>query len=132
TPTGTADPLALEQSVLRPDLRQAELEAYGEVLAAILDGEVILSVRGDAAEECWRIVDQVLAAWRSGAVPMTDYQAGSPVPADWHPALGSTPPRHNRAPRHSRAPVPAVGPTPTAPPAAARPAAPAPPAAGAR
>ncbi len=88
TTNGTSDPLALEQSVLRTELRQAELEAYGEVLAAILDGEVILSVRGDAAEECWRITDQVLDCWRTGTVPMTDYPAGSPVPADWHPALG--------------------------------------------
>lgn len=88
TTNTAADPLALEQSVLRTDLRQAELEAYGEVLAAILDGEVILSVRGDAAEECWRITDEVLAAWHSGAVPMTDYPAGSPVPRDWHPARG--------------------------------------------
>lgn len=88
TTNTAADPLALEQSVLRTDLRHAELEAYGEVLAAILDGEVMLSVRGDAAEECWRITDEVLAAWRSGAVPMTDYPAGSPVPSDWHAALG--------------------------------------------
>lgn len=88
TTNGTSDPLALEQSVLRTDLRHAELDAYGEVLAAILDGEVMLSVRGDAAEECWRITDEVLDCWRSGAVPMTDYAAGSPVPADWHPALG--------------------------------------------
>ena len=87
TTNTAADPLALEQSVLRTDLRHAELEAYGEVLAAILDGEVILSVRGDAAEECWRITDEVLAAWHAGVVPMTDYPAGSPVPDDWHPAL---------------------------------------------
>ena len=87
TTNTAADPLALEQSVLRTDLRHAELEAYGEVLAAILDGEVILSVRGDAAEECWRITDEVLAAWHAGVVPMTDYPAGSPVPEDWHPAL---------------------------------------------
>lgn len=87
TTNTAADPLALEQSVLRTDLRHAELEAYGEVLAAILDGEVILSVRGDAAEECWRITDEVLAAWHTGAVSMTDYPAGSPVPDDWHPAL---------------------------------------------
>lgn len=88
TTNGTADPLQLEQSVLRTELRQADLDAYGEVLAAILDGEVMLSVRGDAAEECWRITDQVLESWHSGAVPMEDYPAGSPVPNDWHPALG--------------------------------------------
>ncbi|HLR27967.1 MAG TPA: glucose-6-phosphate dehydrogenase [Ruania sp.] len=87
--TNTAeDPLALEQSVLRTQLRKSDLEAYGEVLAAILDGQVMLSVRGDAAEECWRITDQVLQAWKNGASPIEDYAAGSPVPEHWHPALG--------------------------------------------
>lgn len=87
--TNTAeDPLALEQSVLRTQLRKSDLEAYGEVLSAILDGQVMLSVRGDAAEECWRITDQVLQAWAGGAAPIEDYAAGSPVPPEWHPALG--------------------------------------------
>lgn len=82
--TNTADdPLALEQSVLTTELRKADLEAYGEVLAAILDGETMLSVRGDAAEECWRITDQVLDAWRAGKVPMEEYPAGSSGPATW-------------------------------------------------
>lgn len=87
--TNTAkDPFTLEQSTLATQLRASELDAYSEVLAAILDGETMLSVRGDAAEECWRITDQVLAAWKSGAVPMEDYVAGSPVPEGWKPALG--------------------------------------------
>lgn len=87
TTNGTADPLTLEQSVLTTELRHADLDAYGEVLESILDGEVMLSVRGDAAEECWRITDEILESWHSGAVPMEDYPAGSPVPDDWHPAL---------------------------------------------
>lgn len=82
--TNTADdPLALEQSVLTTELRKPDLEAYGEVLAAILDGETMLSVRGDAAEECWRITDEVLTAWRAGKVPMEEYPAGSSGPATW-------------------------------------------------
>jgi len=88
TTNTTKDPFTLEQSTLATDLRHSELNAYSEVLAAILDGETMISVRGDAAEECWRITDQVLEAWQSGAVPMEDYVAGSPVPADWKPALG--------------------------------------------
>ncbi|MBC7630035.1 glucose-6-phosphate dehydrogenase [Aeromicrobium sp.] len=88
TTNTTKDPFTLEQSTLVTDLRHSELNAYSEVLAAILDGETMISVRGDAAEECWRITDQVLEAWQSGAVPMEDYVAGSPVPADWKPALG--------------------------------------------
>ncbi len=88
TTNTTTDPFTLEQSTLATDLRHSELDAYSEVLAAILDGETMISVRGDAAEECWRLTDQVLKAWQSGVVPMQDYVAGSPVPADWKPALG--------------------------------------------
>lgn len=88
TTNTTKDPFTLEQSTLATDLRHSELNAYGEVLAAILDGETMISVRGDAAEECWRLTDQVLKAWRSGVVPMEDYVVGSPVPADWQPAVG--------------------------------------------
>lgn len=88
TTNTTEDPFTLEQSTFATDLRHSELDAYSEVLAAILDGEAMISVRGDAAEECWRLTDQVLEAWRHGAVPMEDYVAGSHVPADWKPALG--------------------------------------------
>jgi glucose-6-phosphate 1-dehydrogenase len=88
TTNTTKDPFTLEQSTLATDLRHSELDAYSEVLAAILDGETMISVRGDAAEECWRLTDQVLKAWQSGVVPMEDYVAGSPVPSDWKPALG--------------------------------------------
>jgi glucose-6-phosphate 1-dehydrogenase len=73
----------LEQSVLRTGLRKSELDAYGEVLAAILDGDILLSVRGDTAEEAWRVTDEVLAGWRRGEVPMDEYAAGAPVPASW-------------------------------------------------
>ncbi len=88
TTNTTQDPFMLEQSTFATDLRHSDLDAYSEVLAAILDGEMMISVRGDAAEECWRLTDQVLEAWRSGDVPMEDYVAGSPVPTDWKPALG--------------------------------------------
>jgi glucose-6-phosphate 1-dehydrogenase len=41
----------------------------------------MLSVRGDSAEQCWRIVQPVIDAWRSGAVLMEEYPAGSSGPA---------------------------------------------------
>ncbi|MBN9190846.1 MAG: glucose-6-phosphate dehydrogenase, partial [Cellulomonas sp.] len=52
----------------------------------VLDGDPVLSVRGDAAEQCWRIIQPILDAWRRGDVPLEDYPAGSQGPADW-PAL---------------------------------------------
>ena len=40
-------------------------------------------VRGDIAEDCWRIVAPVLAAWRKNAVPLDTYPAGSTGPRSW-------------------------------------------------
>ena len=59
------------------------LDAYGEVLRVILDGDPSLSIRGDTAEQCWRILEPAIAAWRAGAVPLEDYQAGSNGPPHW-------------------------------------------------
>lgn len=83
TTNGRGDPFTFEQTVLRGELGGAHLEPYGEVLASILDGDPRLAVRGDAAEECWRIVEPVLAAWEAGDVPLDEYAAGSSGPADW-------------------------------------------------
>ena len=80
---GPDDPLRLDRVSLDTDLSPGRLPAYGEVLAGVLDADPLLSVRGDTAEECWRIVDPVLQAWREGKVPMDEYAAGSNGPASW-------------------------------------------------
>ena len=67
---------------------QTSLVPYAEVLAAVLDGNHLISVRGDIAEECWRICEPVIEAWRSGAVPMDEYPAGSGGPEHWPGAAG--------------------------------------------
>jgi glucose-6-phosphate 1-dehydrogenase len=78
---GEDDPFELERVVLDSPLRAGELSAYGEVLSGLLDGDPTLSVRGDIAEQCWRIVAPVIAAWRRGEVPLEGYPAGSSGPA---------------------------------------------------
>jgi glucose-6-phosphate 1-dehydrogenase len=83
---GGDDPFELERAILEADLGAGALKAYGEVLSGILDADATLAVRGDAAEESWRIVDPVLAAWRAGAVPLDEYPAGTRGPEAW-PAL---------------------------------------------
>ncbi|KJL36908.1 glucose-6-phosphate dehydrogenase [Microbacterium azadirachtae] len=80
---GGDDPFALRRDVLSTGLGKGTLLAYTEVLSEILDGDVALSVRGDAAEQCWRIIQPALDAWRSGAVPMQEYPAGSTGPEKW-------------------------------------------------
>jgi glucose-6-phosphate 1-dehydrogenase len=53
------------------------LPAYAHVLTDLLDGKSTLSVRGDEAEESWRIVEPVLASWSAGEVPLRTYPAGA-------------------------------------------------------
>ncbi len=80
---GADDPFRLEKTVLTADLGDGALRAYGEVLSGILDGDAALSVRADAAEQCWRIVQPAIDAWRNGSVPLDEYAAGSSGPAGW-------------------------------------------------
>ena len=80
---GEDDPFELERVVMSSPLRAGELIAYGEVLAGLLDGDATLSVRGDVAEECWRILAPVIAAWKRGDVALDRYAAGSDGPASW-------------------------------------------------
>jgi glucose-6-phosphate 1-dehydrogenase len=60
----------------------SDLPPYGHVLLDLLSGGSTLSVRGDGAEEAWRVVEPVLAAWRDGLVPLEEYGAGSDGPED--------------------------------------------------
>ncbi len=80
---GPGDPLDLEPVALSTDLSPGRLPAYGEVLAGVLDGDPLLSVRGDTAVECWRILDPVLQAWREHRAPMEEYAAGTTGPVSW-------------------------------------------------
>lgn len=77
---GPGDPLALDRVELCTELGEGGLPAYGEVLAGVLDGDPSLSVRGDTAEQCWHVVEPVLAAWRRDDVPLEEYAAGSDGP----------------------------------------------------
>jgi glucose-6-phosphate 1-dehydrogenase len=58
----------------------SDLPPYSHVLFDLLRGGSALSVRGDEAEEAWRVVDPVLAAWRENRVVLEEYPAGSDGP----------------------------------------------------
>lgn len=77
------DPLELERAILSAELGEGALKAYAEVLSGVLDGDPMLAVRGDAAEQSWRIVAPILEAWQRGDVPLDDYVAGSAGPEAW-------------------------------------------------
>ena len=57
-----------------------EIPAYGRVLLDVLNGGSTLSVRGDEAEQAWRVVTPVLEAWSQDLVPLEEYPAGSAGP----------------------------------------------------
>ena len=80
---GPGDPFEIERASLSVSFGPGQLLAYGEVLEGILDGDPSLSVRGDTAVDCWRIVAPVLTEWRKDEVPLQNYRAGSGGPASW-------------------------------------------------
>jgi len=71
----TLTPLALAAPIEPP-----ELPAYGQLLLDVLNHNAALSIRGDEAEESWRVVTPVLDAWSEDLVPMEEYPAGSHGP----------------------------------------------------
>ncbi|MCA1780654.1 MAG: glucose-6-phosphate dehydrogenase [Dermatophilaceae bacterium] len=80
---GAGDMFALEDTTLAATIGDSHVRPYGEILAGILDGNPLLSVRGDITEECWRIVAPVLKAWAADEVPLQTYPAGSTGPRGW-------------------------------------------------
>jgi glucose-6-phosphate 1-dehydrogenase len=70
----------LETLALSGNAPASNLNAYDFVLLDVLLGDSTLAVRGDEAEEAWRIVTPVVDAWRRGAVPLEEYAAGSEGP----------------------------------------------------
>lgn len=83
TMNGSGDPFSLERSTLLATKEPGDLLPYGQVLRGILDGDPLLSVRADMAEECWRIFKPVMKAWKKDEVPLEEYRAGSLGPKGW-------------------------------------------------
>lgn len=57
-----------------------ELPAYARLLLDVLDSNAALSIRGDEAEQAWRVLTPVLSAWSTDLVPLEEYPAGSDGP----------------------------------------------------
>jgi glucose-6-phosphate 1-dehydrogenase len=80
---GPDDPSVIEPVTLEATFGPGQLPPYGEVLRGVFEGDPTLSVRGDIAVECWRIVEPVLRAWREDQVPLQEYPAGTTGPEEW-------------------------------------------------
>jgi glucose-6-phosphate 1-dehydrogenase len=81
TGTGPAGARSLVPLVLSAEMEPPELPAYGRILLDVLRGDATLSIRGDEAEEAWRIVTPVLEGWSRNVAPLEEYDAGSEGPA---------------------------------------------------
>jgi glucose-6-phosphate 1-dehydrogenase len=53
---------------------------YANLILEMLRNDPTLAIRGDEAEESWRIIDPVTRAWAAGEVPMDEYPAGQTPP----------------------------------------------------
>jgi glucose-6-phosphate 1-dehydrogenase len=80
---GPGDPSVIDAVTLEAGFGAGELPEYGEVLKGVLDADPTLSVRGDMAVDCWRIIEPVINAWRDDEVPLQEYRAGSTGPEGW-------------------------------------------------
>ncbi|MGY1856068.1 glucose-6-phosphate dehydrogenase [Modestobacter sp. SYSU DS0290] len=77
---GADDPFDLERRALDIGLPPNPLSAYGLLLKEMATGDATLSISDVEAEESWRIVEPILAAWEAGDVPLQEYPAGSAGP----------------------------------------------------
>lgn len=80
---GIGDPFCVDPVTMEVGFGGGDLPPYGQVLAGVFDGDPTLSVRGDNAEQAWRILEPVLRAWRNDQVPLLEYPAGSAGPQDY-------------------------------------------------
>ena len=77
-------PGTLVPVTLATHLEPPELPPYGQLLLDVLTRNSALSIRGDEAEESWRVVAPVLDAWSQDLVPLQEYPAGSDGPPRLH------------------------------------------------
>ena len=79
---GPYDPFDLEQIELSAGFAPQEFfSAYERIFLDLLEGNTTLFVRGDEAEESWRVVEPILEAWDQELVPLLEYPAGSDGPS---------------------------------------------------
>jgi glucose-6-phosphate 1-dehydrogenase len=74
-PARTAETRQLEAHLTAP-----RFTAYAHLILEMLNSDPMLFIRGDEAEEAWRIIDPVMNAWTAGDVPMQQYPAGQAPP----------------------------------------------------
>lgn len=79
---GHDDPFSLDRARLQTELAPQRPSEYGRLILAVLRGNDMLSIRADEAEECWRIIEPIMDSWKTGAVALLEYPAGSDGPSE--------------------------------------------------
>lgn len=69
--------IGLEPVSLAAKLPEPPRPPYAGLIHDVLRGDPTLAVRGDEAEEAWRIMQPIVDAWADDAVPMRTYPAGT-------------------------------------------------------
>ena len=72
-----AELVGLEGVALDADLPAPPRPAYASLIRDVLAGDATLAVRGDEAEEAWRIMQPIADAWARDTLPMRSYAAGT-------------------------------------------------------
>lgn len=70
----------VESRRLQLETTSSRRTPYANLLLEMLHGDPTLFIRGDEAEEAWRIIDPVAGGWSRGVVPMQTYAAGGEPP----------------------------------------------------
>jgi glucose-6-phosphate 1-dehydrogenase len=78
--TGPGVSSRLVPLTLRARMEPPELPRVRRILLDVLSANSALSIRGDEAEEAWRVVTPVLEGWSRDLVPLKEYDAGSEGP----------------------------------------------------
>ncbi|WP_303901287.1 glucose-6-phosphate dehydrogenase [Thiohalomonas denitrificans] len=85
--TGPGERFELRETVLDSPLNAPASDAYSRLLLDALQGDCTLAIRGDEAEEAWRIVEPIIRAWEAGRAPLAEYPAGTHEPGTSDPAV---------------------------------------------
>jgi glucose-6-phosphate 1-dehydrogenase len=69
--------IGLEPVTLHTALPASPRPAYADLIRDVLAADATLAVRGDEAEEAWRIMQPIIDVWSDDVVPMRTYPAGT-------------------------------------------------------
>ena len=63
-------------------------EAYERLILDAMRGDATLFTRNDEVDAQWSIIDPILKAWGEGSPPISEYESGTPGPAEADALIG--------------------------------------------